>query len=1477
MPPDFSVRFHCLGRNLEKGSDLTDLCFLSVGHAFLRLRSDVMKRTIAWLLLGLVGLCQPAPAQAPSFVKVEPGAVLQKQGAPLSAARFSKDGKLLATGGMDGVLQIWDVSTGEIRWSVKGHQGPVQAVLFTPHTQQLISASIDKTIILWNLATRAETARWGDFKLPILSAALSPDGTILLAGTGYLGKGGPEPDVKIIDLAQRKVIGALAISHLQQRAPDIVGLDFAPDGKTFAIAPRGAGVQSWDLAKRNKLAGFVEPAGPGFTLSVAHAPDGLNVAVGYSAGWISLLDARTWKKLGGMKDDGAITGLSFATDSRTLASASRAGTVKLWDVSTLEVPEPIVVRSEKSPARFGLFSPDGKTLAVGGDDGKLSLHVVSRGPGPAVAKNKEGPRTPAARPRLALVSTERGTLLNLLDLAEAKISPDVQLVERRALDAVLAEQKLSLSGFVRHDQVVQVGKLLGAELFAVVEADKLKKEAIGLVIFDAHTGVRLWDATLPAGSLDSAADAVSLAVRRALDKHQLQGKNLRTICLTTVRNADLPRSHDALCDLVGHLLERGLVTAPNLALLERTRLDQVLKEQNLPTESRLGQLLASLVRIELEVGKAPDGQGLRGTAFLVNNRGQDLGKATAIVAEQDAALLAKALVAELAKSLRAEPREVIVDRIREVLRLSAEAEFFQEHKDWSRSLKTRQAASALKPDDVHLRAKLARALVETGRAIHGFRSDSTVFFGQSGPAKEDLLRSLDLIVQCLETLIDVESSPQDNNTSATAHSAWYNLITYLDGLNTLKLDDEMAALRAKVQERNAVLQELRHDRAVAEIKDKVKYEQYSARFGYYFFFSSSRRAGLTDEQFSKYERNLARRWLAVAEKWGEAPLQPTTLKLTFALLHVLEETEDAGRARKYRHFLVSSEDPLILLYDRQAEFFQAVPKLAVADKVERFRDFRVFAQKVLLSARAKASAELRFNCYEAIINALEPLRGVVGTQEPVLQELIALFRFMIAQKEVMPPLVSATLNQARSSNPKTDRQGEELRFIVVNDALASLDSATFLTNIPAPTLIPVQRQRFKNILLDQRRNIVAKFPDLERKLVVPWPRVETLIDIAPPKVRPGYQSAGLVYLIKPIVHERHVYVVGVDRTNPTRTTPAESYLQLLRFSLKGHGKEALGKIAIKTNLGTASRAIDQVLSFKWKFAADACIHDGRFVLGTLERGIVIFSLDGKQVTHVHTGTGLPSDHVQALTGLDGKIYAGVGEADKEGYLITHDLKTGVTAVLASSRRKEALSPLDNTAPLYVQACRADAKRQRVLAFIYVGGSLEHLKSNGLWEIDAKNGRLTQVANLYVLGTSTRHDLEWASPIVEDKLLLALHDATCLFDLSTHKVEKERVTNPATNRLVSFLEPRLPHLIAVLKPGNKTLQLRNDAFFHEGRLWTGHPFGRIRLDGSDKEAFPNLRAGQLNRFRPWESFQIAGDQILIADQHALWLAPLPRGK
>ncbi len=98
---------------------------------------------------------------------------------------FSPDGKTLAMASRERNVQLWDVATGKILETLKGHSSAVLAVVFSPDGRTLASGGSDQTVRLWNVETRRELMQLdpGGVELgQVQSLAFSPDGQHLLAG-----------------------------------------------------------------------------------------------------------------------------------------------------------------------------------------------------------------------------------------------------------------------------------------------------------------------------------------------------------------------------------------------------------------------------------------------------------------------------------------------------------------------------------------------------------------------------------------------------------------------------------------------------------------------------------------------------------------------------------------------------------------------------------------------------------------------------------------------------------------------------------------------------------------------------------------------------------------------------------------------------------------------------------------------------------------------------------------------------------------------------------------------------------------------------------------------------------------------------------------------------------------------------------------------------------------------------------------------
>ncbi len=97
------------------------------------------------------------------------------------AVAVSPDGELLASGGGDWLIRLWEMDTGEpVGEPLGGHTNAVIGLAFSPDGQTLVSGSWDGTIQLWDVTTGQAIGQSIISGSNIInSVAFSPDGTTL--------------------------------------------------------------------------------------------------------------------------------------------------------------------------------------------------------------------------------------------------------------------------------------------------------------------------------------------------------------------------------------------------------------------------------------------------------------------------------------------------------------------------------------------------------------------------------------------------------------------------------------------------------------------------------------------------------------------------------------------------------------------------------------------------------------------------------------------------------------------------------------------------------------------------------------------------------------------------------------------------------------------------------------------------------------------------------------------------------------------------------------------------------------------------------------------------------------------------------------------------------------------------------------------------------------------------------------------------
>ena len=251
-----------------------------------------------------------------------------------------------------------------------GHMALIRSIAFTPDGRQLVSASDDKTIRVWDLASgktvrtiRGDSAPGHAGK--VLAMALSPDGKWLAAGGWFANFSGSNREdvaaVRLYEFASGKLV-ALLKGHTNV----VNSLAFSSDGSRLISGGGDYTAIIWDTGLRAG-ARAAEPkllhALEGHTAdiyAVGFSPDGARAVTGSYDHDLRLWRADDGKEIAHMTGHGdMVRSLAVAPDG-TIASGDKSGEIRLWDsgdgrfLRTFGWQESWVGKLS--------FSPDGKLL-----------------------------------------------------------------------------------------------------------------------------------------------------------------------------------------------------------------------------------------------------------------------------------------------------------------------------------------------------------------------------------------------------------------------------------------------------------------------------------------------------------------------------------------------------------------------------------------------------------------------------------------------------------------------------------------------------------------------------------------------------------------------------------------------------------------------------------------------------------------------------------------------------------------------------------------------------------------------------------------------------------------------------------------------------------------------------------------------------------------------------------------------------------
>jgi RNA polymerase sigma factor (sigma-70 family) len=263
-----------------------------------------------------------------------------------TAFALAADGKTLATGCLpDQTVRVGDLDSDRPARVLGEQDVLVRAIGFSPDGRLLATGGRDTPIHLWDVKGGKKLRTLGEAGDMVGCLAFSPDGKTLAYGRSRIGNDADTKTLRLMDVAT----GAEVRSF--DGGGYVPTVCFSPDGKTLAAwhdTPDRHLVRLWDVATSRELCRYAGHQASG--LALAFSPDGKLIASG--GGDVQRRDnaVHLWEAATGeiiRRFDGhhsGVSSLAFSPDGCKVASGGGDATILIWD-ATAGPHQP--VRTEK--------------------------------------------------------------------------------------------------------------------------------------------------------------------------------------------------------------------------------------------------------------------------------------------------------------------------------------------------------------------------------------------------------------------------------------------------------------------------------------------------------------------------------------------------------------------------------------------------------------------------------------------------------------------------------------------------------------------------------------------------------------------------------------------------------------------------------------------------------------------------------------------------------------------------------------------------------------------------------------------------------------------------------------------------------------------------------------------------------------------------------------------------------------------------
>ena len=276
------------------------------------------KITVGITLLGLTIFGLGTAQQTPKLEK--PVWFTPSIGGVINSARFNSNDSLALTTGSDGMIQIWNTTTGQATRSIKASSERLYLAVFSKDGSKILSSGADDTTRIWNSKT-GELIK--EIEGGSASANFSPDGSRLVMAANN------NKDILVVNSKDFKTA-----MTLKGHSEYIYETEFSPDGSRIVSSSDDTTAKVWDAKTGKVIRSFKHTE---YVLDAAFMSGNSRIVTGDDGGLMRVWDVASGKELKKQKvGESGIAVVVVSQDQKTFLTGSYDSSIRLWDSKTFK-------------------------------------------------------------------------------------------------------------------------------------------------------------------------------------------------------------------------------------------------------------------------------------------------------------------------------------------------------------------------------------------------------------------------------------------------------------------------------------------------------------------------------------------------------------------------------------------------------------------------------------------------------------------------------------------------------------------------------------------------------------------------------------------------------------------------------------------------------------------------------------------------------------------------------------------------------------------------------------------------------------------------------------------------------------------------------------------------------------------------------------------------------------------------------------